>query len=501
MKQWISVLLAVVMLLALASCGTEPDAPAETSPSADSGGDSGTGSGAETDEWGQTVIDNEIPEDLDYGGETVNILVRSGEQYCREWTSDAATDALSNEIFVRNQTVQDELGVVFHFIIEDEGNRCETINQRIINVGKSGLGGIDIVNNFSAYAANPNLLENYINLYDSKLTYLNLDKEYWNQNYISAAEAFGKLFMVVGDVNLSVFDRTIITYFNQTQCDARGITGLYQTVLDGDWTYEFFYELVRDVHEDRGLNDPSKDFYGLTTIRGSEASDGIPYSFDCWMTQTAEDGTHSLVTGTGLEKLSETMSKLQTLMYSEGVYMHTTSQENYDMFTEGRALFNIDVIYHYASGNAQMRDMTDKYGLLPVPKADADQEEYYSGVQDAHNVMSVMYHSRQNYEMVSAVLELLCSESYRTVRPYYFEKIVKYIYLQDSESGQVFDLVLASTRWDFADVYMNVTGNIRNVIWRDVFRQKGEVTTAFAENAQHLNELLADFDEWLMTHY
>ena len=148
-----------------------------------------------------------------------------------------------------------------------------------------------------------------------------------------------------------------------------------------------------------------------------------------------------------------------------------------------------------------MRDMTDKYGLLPVPRADADQEEYYSGVQDAHNVMSVMYHSRQNYEMVSAVLELLCSESYRTVRPYYFEKIVKYIYLQDSESGQVFDLVLASTRWDFADVYMNVNGNIRNVIWRGVFQQKGEVTTAFAENAQHLNELLADFDEWLMTHY
>ena len=176
MKQWISVLLAVVMLLALASCGSEPDAPAETSPSADSGGDSGTGSGEETDEWGQTVIDNEIPEDLDYGGETVNILVRSGEQYCREWTSDEATDALSNEIFVRNQAVQDELGVVFRFIIEDEGNRCETINQRIINVGKSGLGGIDIVNNYSAYAANPNLLENYINLYDSRLTYLNLDK-------------------------------------------------------------------------------------------------------------------------------------------------------------------------------------------------------------------------------------------------------------------------------------------------------------------------------------
>ena len=213
------------------------------------------------------------------------------------------------------------------------------INQRIINVGKSGLGGIDIVNNFSAYAANPNLLSNYINLYDSKLTYLNLDRAYWNQNYISSAEAFGKLFVVVGDVNLSVFDRTIITYFNQTQCEARGITGLYQTVLDGDWTYETFYEMVRNVHEVKDMNDPSKDFYGLTTIRGSEASDGILYSFDGWMTQTAEDGTHSLVTGSGIDKLSDIMDQLQTLMYSEGVYMHTTSQENYDMFTEGRALF------------------------------------------------------------------------------------------------------------------------------------------------------------------
>ena len=501
MKKWISVLLAVFMLLAVASCGTDSGSPDAVNPSADSGGTTVSETEAETDEWGQTVIDNEIPENLDYGGATVNILVRSGEQYLREWTSEEATDALSNEIFNRNEKVQEELGVVFNFIIEDEGNQCETINQRIINVGKSGLGGIDIVNNFSAYAANPNLLSNYINLYDSKLTYLNLDRAYWNQNYISSAEAFGKLFVVVGDVNLSVFDRTIITYFNQTQCEARGITGLYQTVLDGDWTYETFYEMVRNVHEVKDMNDPSKDFYGLTTIRGSEASDGILYSFDGWMTQTAEDGTHSLVTGSGIDKLSDIMDQLQTLMYSEGVYMHTTSQENYDMFTEGRALFNIDVIYHYASGNAQMRDMKDQYGMLPVPKADAEQEGYYSGVQDAHNVMSVMYHSKQDYEMVSAVLELLCSETYHTVRPYYFEKIVKHIYLKDEDSGKVFDLVLASTRWDYADVYMSVNGNIRNVIWRGVFQQRGEVTTAFAENAQRLNELLADFDEWLMTNY
>ena len=112
-----------------------------------------------------------------------------------------------------------------------------------------------------------------------------------------------------------------------------------------------------------------------------------------------------------------------------------------------------------------------------------------------------MYHSKQDYEMVSAVLELLCSETYHTVRPYYFEKIVKHIYLKDEDSGKVFDLVLASTRWDFADVYMSVNGHIRNVIWRGVFQQRGEVTTAFAENAQRLNELLADFDEWLMTNY
>ena len=499
-KKWISVLLALLMLLGLAACKTDPGQSegtvAGTSPGTDS-----TGGEIETDEWGQDLIDNGIPENLDYGGAVVNILIRSGEQYRREWTNDKATDALSNEIFNRNEKVQTDLGVTFNFIPTDEGKSGTTINQKIINTGKSGMGGIDIVSNYAAYAGNPNLLENYINLYDSKLTYLDLEKTYWNQNFISSAEAFGKLFVVVGDVNLSVFDRTIITYFNQTQCEARGITGLYQLVLEGGWTYEMLYEYASDVHEDSGLNDPSKDLYGLTTIKGSEASDGFLYSFDCMLTEAAEDGTHKLVTGSQLTKLSEAMGKIQTLCYSDGAYMHTSSQQNYDMFTEGRALFNIDVIYHYASGNAQMRDMRDKYGLLPVPKYDSSQTEYYSGVQDAHNVMSVMYHSKQNYEMVSAVLESLCAENYRSVRPYYFEKIVKTVYLQDSESGQVFDLVLAGTRWDIADVYAATAGYVRNKVWRAVFQNKGEVTTAFGEHAQSLNGLLADLDEWLMTHY
>ena len=112
MKQWISVLLAVVMLLALASCGTEPDAPAETSPSADSGGDSGTGSGEETDEWGQTVIDNEIPEDLDYTDVFEDVFqeyTASHDLVCVKTTNMGSMFRLTYHVTLRDITKEKEM--------------------------------------------------------------------------------------------------------------------------------------------------------------------------------------------------------------------------------------------------------------------------------------------------------------------------------------------------------------------------------------------------------
>ncbi len=503
-KKILCIALVLLMLVGIVACGTED--PAETPDGSDPAqgdvSESVSETEKETDEWGQEVIKDGIPEELDYNGAEVHILIRSGEQYRREWQAETNTDSLDQEVYRRNVDVEEFLGVKLDFIPCDEGDKFATFRDKVVNVAKSGQGGVDIVSAYAAYGTNPLLLANYYDLNNSAFTYLDLDKAYWNQNYISVAENYGRLFTVVGDNNLSVFDRAMVVYFNQTMAEEKGITGLYDTVLDGGWTYEVMYNMVKDICETDGSTDASKYTYGMTTIKGSEATDGFLYSFNLSLTKTNEDGTHEMVTDSAREKLVNGYAKVLEIGYSTGTYLHEGSMDNYKMFTEGRALFNLDVIYHYASGNTMMKNMTDTYGMLPVPKYDGDQDTYYTGVQDAYNITSVLYHPKQNYEMVSAVLEYMASTGYSRLRPYYFEKMVKGQYLQDSESGRVFDLVLAGTRFDFADVYAESAGTIRNKMWRAPFQANAQIASYLNENSiQTYNAALAEMDEWLATHY
>jgi hypothetical protein len=276
---------------------------------------------------------------------------------------------------------------------------------------------------------------------------------------------------------------------------------LYQMVLDKHWTYDIFYDLIANLHEDNGTTDESDDFYGVASIRGSEFCDGFLYSMGCNISQTNEDGNHILVTDTAYTRLSNAFTKTAEFWATDGAKIIEGSGNNYTFFTQGHALFDIDVIYHYESGNKMLREMEDGFGIIPMPMYDEDQGQYYAGVQDAHNSMSVMSHFKQDYERTSAVLECLHLLSYSGVRPYYIEKIVKGQFL-DQKSGSVFNLILEGTRWDFIDIYNAATGGIREKIWRSPLR-KGEtsISETYTGNLEALNGNLATIDEWLQTHY
>ena len=58
----------------------------------------------------------------------------------------------------------------------------------------------------------------------------------------------------------------------------------------------------------------------------------------------------------------------------------------------------------------------------------------------------------QDPAMVSAALELMCAESYKTVTPELFNVVLKYRYMRDDASGQMLDHLRAGLRMDFATI-------------------------------------------------
>ncbi len=505
MKRAVSIpalLLALLMLLpvVVACKKNTPDTE-------DSGSESvsETVSETETDPYGQVVLDKNIPDELDFGGETVNFLVRKAENYKREWYTEEITDTLSQEIYKRNGAVQTELGVQLKFITEDGGKDNETFNTKILNAGKSGLGEIDIVSNYAAYSANPNLTPYYLNLYSNQMTYLDLSRPYWNQEYVDAGRSFGRLFFVVGDLNLSVYDRMIVTFFNKKLVEeygaSYGIPDLYATAIAGDWDYEMFYNIIKNVPMDNGTyEDKSDDIYMVSSAKASEALFAFAGAFNLSFTKTNDDGTHEFVVDSEQQKLVLAFEKASDFLTAAGANMPIGAGDSFRSFVNNNSIFLIDIIYRDAETNSQLQNMTNGFGVIPCPKYDSEtQDRYYSAVQDAHNTVSVMYIGRQNYDMISAVLELLNSKSYSDVRPYYIEKVVKSKNL-DQRSAECISLILDGASFDFSDIYGSQVGT-RSTMWASPLMHGRNLSDDIIANLDIINGMYDDVDEWLKNAY
>ncbi|MBE6667654.1 MAG: hypothetical protein E7607_05050 [Ruminococcaceae bacterium] len=450
-----------------------------------------------------SVVTIDIPADT-FDGETVTVLIRSAEQYMREWTSDTTEpDNLQTAIFKRNADVQTQLNVRLNLYKNTEAD--DKMNDLILRDFKSGAGQFHIISNYAAYAGTMNNIGGFMNLRNAQLYNMNLDQPYWNQNFISEAECYDKLFLAVGDVNLSVFDRCHVVFFNKAKATERlgDFDQLYQMVLDKEWTYDVLYEMVADIHEDNGTTDESDDFYGLASIKGAEFCDGFLYAFNAKLTQKDGDtDKRVLVSDANYTKTSNAFSKVAEFWATDGTIAINGSGANYDFFTQGHALFDIDVVYHYESGLEQLKNMEDGFGVLPMPMYDTDQGEYYTGVQDAHNITGVAFNATFDYGLISAVMEKFNSLSYDNVRPFYIEKIVKGQIL-DKNSFDVFTLIINGARWDYADIYAQATGYIRNKIWRgpllNNLSNPGSTNfeTAYTQYKATINESLDFMDEFL----
>ena len=508
MKKTVKILAMLLVLLmivpVIVSCGKDKGGATEnTDANSDVlGSDDSSSSEIITDQYGQPVVDDGIRDTFD--GETVTVLIRSAEQYMREWTSDTKEpDTLQTAIFKRNADVQTQLNVRLNLYKNTEAD--EKMNDLILRDFKSGAGQFHIISNYAAYAGTMNNIGGFMNLRNAQLYNMNLDQPYWNQNFISEAECYDKLFLAVGDVNLSVFDRCHVVFFNKAEATERlgDFDQLYQMVLDKEWTYDVLYEMVADIHEDNGTTDESDDFYGLASIKGSEFCDGFLYAFNAKLTQKDGDtDKRVLVSDTNYTKTSNAFSKVAEFWATDGTIAINGSGANYDFFTQGHALFDIDVVYHYESGLEKLKNMEDGFGVLPMPMYDTDQGEYYTGVQDAHNIMGVAYNTTFDYGLISAVMEKFNSLSYSSVRPLYIEKIVKGQIL-DKNSSEVFSLIINGARWDYADIYRGACGSIRQNLWRGPLAKllntpgSTDFSQAYTANSTSLTESLDEFDKFI----
>ena len=506
--------LMIAMLLILPSvfsCSKDETPPVETPSDIE---DSATE--IETDQYGQNVIQSELTDDIDYKGRKINIVIPEAPTYQYEWYTDPASasySVLDREIHKRNVWVEEYLGVKLNFDIQKAGTSCKLVNEHIQKVCEAGLGGIDIVNNQRAFAATSTLIQYYANLRNDQFTYLDLDDPCWSQNFNEGAKVFERQYYCCGDVNLTYFDRAMVCFFNKKLMDqkygANKASELYDKVAEGKWYYEDLYNMVKDIHEDvDDVNGESAgDNFGCIAIKQVEAWDALFLGFNGRATEEYDNGRHRIVTGSAVNILETKMSKIVEFWNMKGTYCSASTDENTRMFTTGKALFTIDIIRHTDADMTAKVEMLDGFGILPMPKYDDSQTEFYTGAGDTHNVMSVVKSNATDYyEVMSAVLQALNEESYRSVRPYYIETVMKNQQL-DYKSSQVLNGILDSMAITFSEAYNRSVDSVQGRLVRATMRaacgygsesDPTTLTSAISTYESQCNKAMETLDDFLI---
>lgn len=298
---------------------------------------------------------------------------------------------------------------------------------------------------------------------------IDLTKPWWGQVMNNSVSIGGKQHYAVGDINIVDNQAERIYYFNKGLAEQLGLGNLYETVREGKWTVDLFMacneaalmdlngdgQYTRDADQFGTMAQPQHLGFGLylgagEMVIGKDEND-LPYF------QAARPEAIDIMT-----TITEKIGGNPSISTSSQMVLSTLYPDNLVYFTEGRVLFSPEVLLHIET----MRDSDVDIGILPMPKFNEAQENYYC-YADGHcvNAISVPMTNLES-EKIGFVLEAMAAESKNTLTPAYFEICLTDKYVRDPDSAEMLALVMESAVLDLGEVFKwnNISGTVSEAI-------------------------------------
>jgi hypothetical protein len=438
-----------------------------------SGNDDQQSSGGNTDEGGDKpddpngggeVITDDDPvkvldglPDQDMQGYEFTVLCRENTVFLREATADSDTgDQVDQAVYDRNFYVEDRYNCFLMTapVTESPESTLTSTYNKSVSVGENAY---QLALGHMMYTASECLNGTMLNL--KLLPSIDLTKDYWHQSMNDAATINNKIFFTASDYCTSSTYYTYVMTFNMDACEERGID-VYGMVNDGTWTIDALWEIASKSYEDDGDNvvEFEDDKFGFITHNNTAIVNWM-FALDVPVTShpTAGDveiyygNDHSIKAG---EKVYDLLyeSNNGSFILREDEIQETYSPEHPDMkitskFGSGDSLFVATKIFALEN----LRTSEIKYGIVPYPKFDEEQEKYYSHVDGRASFLFVPYTLPESeYGYVGAIVETLSAATAHYVMPVIQKAALLGRYSEDSQAYQMLQDTLAGRSYAFA---------------------------------------------------
>jgi len=284
----------------------------------------------------------------------------------------------------------------------------------------------------------------------ASMQYIDLNKPYWDWELSRAINFGDNMLTVIGMADLTAIDFLTVLMFNKSIVERYQIENLYTAVREGRWTFDKMGELgamvTDDINGDGTLN--NQDQYGVLGGTKYLHCSFIPAANAWYIAKDAEN--IPVFTMASDEHIYDVYEKTLQILNDNNAWYKTTDwsneqNENCEMFRAGQGLFLGHQIYFVAS----MRDMENDFGLLPYPKYNEEQDNYYSRL--CFYDTTVIPVTAADPECSSIILEAFTCDAFNNLIPVYKEQLLKSKFVRDADSAEMFDLMLEHRIADMGD--------------------------------------------------
>ena len=444
-KRTLALLLALMMLIPLASCGKDKPDTTTANPTATT---------PDEEEYKLPEYDFEEHEFyiLSVGRGSVN-----ENDFLYEENSPTVLDAAIER---RNKAVED----LYNITIETE-QKNTTANQQspeayrvLVREATAGDYNYDMCV-IPGYDVSQLAYEGYLSDLNA-LPHFDKNNKWYDEKANETFEFGGSLFFTTGDFGISMMDQTYCIAFNKDLANQYGVEDLYELVTEYEWTIDKMYEISKEVSDDTngdGITDVYGNLYWVDAVYGAVNAAGQKMVTLNPDTLTYELSINTETTYNVLEKFYNMVMDMDI----SKMYQHNyTGKEYIPIFSGNQALFFLTTIGKLG----EFRDMETDYGILPYFLYDRHQTEYYNTVAPFYmNYMCVPL-MVEDEERTSAVIEAIGYYSNQYIIPAYYDKTLTGQYTRDEDSAAMLDIIFDTRAYDLGYCYQPANLN-KNLIY------------------------------------
>ena len=414
-------------------------------------------------------LKDDLPKSLNWEGEQVHILHWSDPENPEFEEQTITGDNVRNAIFERNNNIEDRLNVELKWYGQPgDGGNISSFVKHVEAQYNNGTQMYDLVIAYSrtiGLAAINGYLYNLATITENN--YMDLSKPWWPPQLVETVNFGDDYYFISGDMSNNVLYMMRCIFYNKDLFTRYQLESPYQMVYDGKWTLDKMIEITSDRFEELdGNNQPSDgDMYGFVAC-DYVCSSFVPGSnLRCIDDNPGEGDVLMISPDYGSAKMVKLVNKLGNWMATDSVRVHWADVESIDTrgnvtgaFSKGKSLM---LIGHSVNARSYSSQQNFNFGIMPVPKYDEKQVNYYTGMGNPYSLYSIFVDFRdregqtrnETLSMLSSVLECWASEGYRLTTPEIFEVNMQLKYSAGQDETNMFEYIRSGITFDLGQIF------------------------------------------------